>query len=950
MSNLWTTASEATEEINHRKLFASLRVEAVEYWPFLAEAGNTNDFNNRLALISSELDRIVRNRTDNSATFTSARAELEASFTKDFATVEAARTIEGEYHYVKPAGGGKYKIVQKGTGKTLSTHDSKEEAESAFRGMEMHMHGAREDAERDSSHMVGSVCRGCGEPANKNDGKVTQRDLGSPEKWHKECYQMYNRRLKSNPNADKYHGASKLAADPGWISNDPDWWENKNKGGYGMPDSHPFWKEVQFEDIGQWRVFEKDGTWYAMNRNQNAWLDPKSRSFAGGGRQAIVDYVNQFNEKPVDIWASKTAADYQGDRAARVRGGATSVEQVQNYLPSNYTATQDPDGTIWISGHDSAGWTLDGYVIPRLQSGMISAVEIEGSGPNDPANANASFASKTSRGWYGNPNDNKCTVCGKPATKYVGGQEGYSASGHHVCDAHADHFNKSAAAEYYHAPHPDENEYEHGLCDRCGKVVEGNAVGRRDRRGAYCSKSCADADVESKIGSTKVAFPGDECFSCGYRGGEGGHDWDYSTGGAKCPSCGSYEVHDASLGHPNPDYTKTSAYQKGVDCANSGSWVKGDFKTGNGTAGDKVECTRCHKQVPLTGGTTLQGEKGAWMATHLKPGKSLSDRASKTATPAKFCGASCRSNFHSATSGGLLDPHSGPQKNAKGNCGYCGRPMHHTASEWQGEPSTTHFCAGCMANFGGDNPHANGGICPQCGRTAAEAYQEFQSRPDAKDWVLSSLHTADGACSYCADHVKDGDKCPKCGFTRQADLSDQQPSGPAVPGARPFLGEDPYAWSDLDYQEDDGKDPVEVDRMRALMLSSKTSAHDPVAYTYEADMHCPECAEKRFGPGAHGFDHEGNEVGAVAPWEREHVKGESCGTCHKRLGKLKAKDLDDNWINAVCQIGADCQKQHDKHHKHKHSKTYCPCGTCGKPCEVVGKLASRYECDECRGR
>jgi hypothetical protein len=31
-------------------------------------------------------------------------------------------------------------------------------------------------------------------------------------------------------------------------------------------------------------------------------------------------------------------------------------------------------------------------------------------------------------------------------------------------------------------------------------------------------------------------------------------------------------------------------------------------------------------------------------------------------------------------------------------------------------------------------------------------------------------------------------------------------------------------------------------------------------------------------------------------------------------------------------------------------KTYCPCGSCGKPCEVVGKIASRYECDECRGR
>lgn len=50
--------------------------------------------------------------------------------------------------YVQPAGGGKYKIVQKGTGKTLSTHDSKEQAEAAFRAMEMHKHeGAEHTAE-----------------------------------------------------------------------------------------------------------------------------------------------------------------------------------------------------------------------------------------------------------------------------------------------------------------------------------------------------------------------------------------------------------------------------------------------------------------------------------------------------------------------------------------------------------------------------------------------------------------------------------------------------------------------------------------------------------------------------------------------------------------------------------------------------------------------------------
>lgn len=34
------------------------------------------------------------------------------------------------------------------------------------------------------------------------------------------------------------------------------------------------------------------------------------------------------------------------------------------------------DGTVVIVGEDNAGWTLDGYVNPRLGSGMIWAKEI----------------------------------------------------------------------------------------------------------------------------------------------------------------------------------------------------------------------------------------------------------------------------------------------------------------------------------------------------------------------------------------------------------------------------------------------------------------------------------------------------------------------------------------------------------------------------------------------
>jgi hypothetical protein len=50
------------------------------------------------------------------------------------------------------------------------------------------------------------------------------------------------------------------------------------------------------------------------------------------------------------------------------------LRRVKRFLPSNYDAVIINDG-ILIAGNDSAGWTLDGYVIPRLASGLIFAKE-----------------------------------------------------------------------------------------------------------------------------------------------------------------------------------------------------------------------------------------------------------------------------------------------------------------------------------------------------------------------------------------------------------------------------------------------------------------------------------------------------------------------------------------------------------------------------------------------
>lgn len=63
-------------------------------------------------------------------------------------------------------------------------------------------------------------------------------------------------------------------------------------------------------------------------------------------------------------------------RRAIVRG-ARSLREAQAYMPSSYTARQEPDGTIVIEGEDVAGWGLDTYVIPRLASGGMRAEEID---------------------------------------------------------------------------------------------------------------------------------------------------------------------------------------------------------------------------------------------------------------------------------------------------------------------------------------------------------------------------------------------------------------------------------------------------------------------------------------------------------------------------------------------------------------------------------------------
>jgi hypothetical protein len=53
-----------------------------------------------------------------------------------------------------------------------------------------------------------------------------------------------------------------------------------------------------------------------------------------------------------------------------------TADTIAAYLPTNYDVVVSTDAGHLVEGRDDAGWTLDGYVIPRLASGLYRAVEL----------------------------------------------------------------------------------------------------------------------------------------------------------------------------------------------------------------------------------------------------------------------------------------------------------------------------------------------------------------------------------------------------------------------------------------------------------------------------------------------------------------------------------------------------------------------------------------------
>lgn len=91
---------------------------------------------------------------------------------------------------------------------------------------------------------------------------------------------------------------------------------------------------------------------------------------------------------------------------------------------------------------------------------------------------------------------------------------------------------------------------------------------------------------------------------------------------------------------------------------------------------------------------------------------------------------------------------------------------------------------------------------------------------------------------------------------------------------------------------------------------------DPIAFSYEADHHCPECTELRFGRNERGCiaegaeDDERNEVGALFSedeWWNPETEGPQtlvCGTCGVTIATLNGDEYE---VQRLSEAPAPCR-------------------------------------------
>jgi hypothetical protein len=104
--------------------------------------------------------------------------------------------------------------------------------------------------------------------------------------------------------------------------------------------------------------------------------------------ERLIETITEYRHEPgvevyIDQLLTALAADLKKPmRYAIVHEDAGKGEQITRYLPDNYTLIgRSPIMAsnrveFLIAGRDHAGWTLDGYVLPRLASGLYYGHEI----------------------------------------------------------------------------------------------------------------------------------------------------------------------------------------------------------------------------------------------------------------------------------------------------------------------------------------------------------------------------------------------------------------------------------------------------------------------------------------------------------------------------------------------------------------------------------------------
>jgi hypothetical protein len=97
----------------------------------------------------------------------------------------------------------------------------------------------------------------------------------------------------------------------------------------------------------------------------------------GEAKQAAQELAE---ESPVKRYAKIRTLQVRRQMPGQTELDALFQDRItlERYLPPNYRTVNRIGDHWYIEGEDNAGWTLDGYVLPRLGSGLIFGEEVTG--------------------------------------------------------------------------------------------------------------------------------------------------------------------------------------------------------------------------------------------------------------------------------------------------------------------------------------------------------------------------------------------------------------------------------------------------------------------------------------------------------------------------------------------------------------------------------------------